>query len=115
MDAEDAARHQAEAGKQGAQRAARRKERSVADADRRRRFGLWLTGQLADRSLSQADFARRVGLTTGIVSQWTLGDRGPSPSSMALIADGLRLDVTEVMAAAFDAALRVTNVPTSER
>lgn len=62
-------------------------------------FGTWLRRQIELREMSQSDFARRSGVTTGMVSQWILGRRRPNPENIEVIADALRVDVNEVLAA----------------
>jgi transcriptional regulator with XRE-family HTH domain len=60
-------------------------------------FGRWLQRQLDRREWKQADFARRVSLSTGTVSHWITGKRIPDPPSCDLIADALGIDVTDVL------------------
>lgn len=55
----------------------------------RLRFGAWLASQLARRDWSQADFARRIGKSSGAVNMWINGNRIPDPASCDLIADAL--------------------------
>lgn len=52
-------------------------------------FGRWLTGELTRRDMTQADFARRVGASSGRVSEWVSGKRAPSPESLDRITDAL--------------------------
>jgi transcriptional regulator with XRE-family HTH domain len=60
----------------------------------------WLQGQLDRREWSQADFARKLGVSTGLVSNWFTGVRRPNPESCARIADVLFADRDEVLAIA---------------
>lgn len=61
---------------------------------------MWLRRQLDRRDWSQADFARRLNVGTGLVSRWMTGKRTPSPRYCDLIADvlGVDLDVVLLMA-----------------
>jgi transcriptional regulator with XRE-family HTH domain len=68
--------------------------------DRRPAFGTWLALQLQRRDLTQADFSRITGLSTGIISNWINGSREPTARSIARVAQGLRLDETDVLRAA---------------
>lgn len=52
----------------------------------------WLRRQLERREWSQADFARKLGTSTGSVSMWLNGQRIPDPESCDRIADLLRAD-----------------------
>lgn len=63
-------------------------------------FSAWLQRQLDRREWSQADFARRAKVSTGLVSNWLAGERRPNPSSCDRIADVFLVDVDEVLAIA---------------
>jgi transcriptional regulator with XRE-family HTH domain len=52
-------------------------------------FGRWLADELDRRDMTQADFARKVGASTGRVSEWLSGKRRPSPESLDRISDAL--------------------------
>ena len=60
-------------------------------------FGAWLQWQLDRREWSQSDFARKAGVSTGLVSNWVSGVRRPSPASVDKIADALMIDVDDVL------------------
>lgn len=60
-------------------------------------FGAWLQWQLDRREWTQSDFARKAGVSTGLVSNWIGGARRPTPASVDKIADALMLDVDEVL------------------
>lgn len=63
-------------------------------------FGTWLLMELARREMTQAEFSRRAGFSSGVISLWVNGDRAPSPESCQRIADALFLDIDEVLDAA---------------
>lgn len=64
-------------------------------------FGKWLKLELTKRELSQADLAKRTGLSTGAISHYIKGSRkDPEPATMAKIAKALGVPVSEVYAAA---------------
>lgn len=63
-------------------------------------FPKWLQRQLDRREWSQADFARKLCVSTGLVSNWITGVRRPNPESCDRIADVLFVDVDEVLAIA---------------
>lgn len=60
-------------------------------------FSRWLSQQISKKDWTQADFARELGASTGLVSMWLSGDKLPSPKSIDKIADALRLDVDLVL------------------
>lgn len=60
----------------------------------------WLQRQMDRREWSQATFARNLGVSTGLVSNWLTGVRRPNPESCERIADVLFVDVDEVLAIA---------------
>lgn len=63
-------------------------------------FSRWFHRQLARHEMSQAEFSRRTGFSTGQVSMWAKGERNPSPRSIEKIADVLFADQDEVLAIA---------------
>jgi transcriptional regulator with XRE-family HTH domain len=52
-------------------------------------FADWLARELVRREMSQSDFARKIGASTGRVSEWLSGRRRPSPGSLDKITDAL--------------------------
>jgi transcriptional regulator with XRE-family HTH domain len=56
-------------------------------------FSAWLRRRLLDKDWSQAEFARRVGASTGVVNSWYHGKRRPETESIDKIADVLGADV----------------------
>lgn len=60
-------------------------------------FSQWFKRELARREMSQAEFARRSGFSTGVVSGWYQGKRVPEPASVDRIADVLALDMDYVL------------------
>ncbi|MFM9107885.1 MAG: helix-turn-helix domain-containing protein [Chloroflexota bacterium] len=64
------------------------------------RFPAWLRQHLAAREWTQAEFARRAGVSRNVVSQWAGGSRRPNAASAARIADALYLPLDDVLAAA---------------
>jgi transcriptional regulator with XRE-family HTH domain len=60
----------------------------------------WLKRQLARKEWSQADFARHLNTTNGVVSRWLRGERIPSPEYCDRIADVLDFDRDVVLALA---------------
>lgn len=63
-------------------------------------FGAWLRRQLKRRQMRQADLARRLETSSGVVSHWARDTRVPEPESCQGIADALGLSVDEVLTAA---------------
>lgn len=60
-------------------------------------FAHWLKHQLDRREWTQADFARRVDSSTGLVSMWLAGKRTPGTESCQKIADVLNVDPDDVL------------------
>jgi transcriptional regulator with XRE-family HTH domain len=60
-------------------------------------FANWFKGKLASLELTQADIARRLGVSTGTVSNWATARRLPDPHSCDLIADVLGVDLDLVL------------------
>ncbi|MGI9252545.1 MAG: helix-turn-helix transcriptional regulator [Thermomicrobiales bacterium] len=75
------------------------------------RFPAWLRQHLAAREWSQAEFARRAGVSRNVVSQWAGGTRRPNAESAAHIADALYLPLDDVLAAAGMRPLRAGDPP----
>ncbi len=64
---------------------------------RGRTFGTWLKHQLDRREWSQADLAKRMHVTNGMVSRWVRGERVPSTDSIDRLADVLMVDVDQLL------------------
>ena len=62
-----------------------------------RSFAYWIAGELRDRQMTQAEFARRAGLSSALVSNWVNGTRQPSIQSAQSIAEALDVDVKLVL------------------
>lgn len=60
-------------------------------------FSWWLREQLDLRDWTQADFSRRSGVSTGLVSAWYNGRKTPGRESVQAIADALDVPATLVM------------------
>lgn len=60
-------------------------------------FPEWLKRQLLRREWTQADLARRLETSPGIVSHWIRGERVPSPESCERLAEAFARDVDEVL------------------
>ncbi len=62
-------------------------------------FGQWLRRQMMKQEggMSQAELARKVGTSAGLVSDWIRDVRVPSSESCDKIADALGLDIDEVL------------------
>lgn len=71
--------------------------RDPARQEAARRFGLWLSRQLADQGMSGADLARRIGHDSSIVSKWRRGQMQPAPESCREIARALVIPHDEVL------------------
>ncbi|MCA9879547.1 MAG: helix-turn-helix transcriptional regulator [Thermomicrobiales bacterium] len=76
----------------------------MADPD----IASWIKRQLARREWTAVDLARRMGASTGAVSEWTTGKRIPSPQSCLRLADAFSVDPDTVLAIA---GHRVAPVP----
>jgi transcriptional regulator with XRE-family HTH domain len=68
--------------------------------DRRREFRDWFAHELRRREWTQADFARRSGVATSVVSRWMNLQATPEPSSCDIIADVFGIDYDFVLAKA---------------
>lgn len=62
-------------------------------------FRQWFRRQLSEQRLSQAEFSRRSGVSTGRVSEWLSGKSTPDATSAEKIARGLNFDTEVVMRA----------------
>lgn len=60
-------------------------------------FGSWLAQQLKRHDWTQADLARKSGLSQGRISDWVNGKRLPNPESCDRLADALGADVYYVL------------------
>jgi len=60
-------------------------------------FGAWLLDQLESRHWSQADMARRTGLSRTVISFFISGKRNPEAASLTAIADALDLPREHVL------------------
>ena len=63
----------------------------------RRSFALWLSNELRDRDVTQAEFARKAGISAALVSNWITGGRVPSIQSAQAIAEALDVDIRVVL------------------
>lgn len=63
-------------------------------------FGTWLGQQLKRHEWTQADLARKSGLTQGRISDWLNDKRRPNPASCDKLADALGESVDVVLAMA---------------
>jgi len=61
-------------------------------------FDGWFRDALAERDMSQSDFARKSGISTSLVSNWFNGQRTPSMLSAKAIADTLNVPIELVLA-----------------
>lgn len=77
-------------------------DRPMATAAEARRFAAWLRDELAARDMTMTDLARRMDVTSELVSNWTRGHRRPGWESCVEIANGLDLPVEVVPVAARD-------------
>lgn len=60
----------------------------------------WLRRQLLRRDWTQADLARKSGLSQGRISDWLAGKRRPNPDSCDKLADVFGVDVDTVLSLA---------------
>jgi transcriptional regulator with XRE-family HTH domain len=74
-------------------------------------FPAWLRRQLDARGWSQAEFARRAGVSRNVVSQWAGGTRRPNAESAARIAAAFYLPLDDVLAAAGMRPMRAGDPP----
>lgn len=61
-------------------------------------FGVWLGRQLVRREWTQADLARRTGISSGRISEWVRGTRLPNSESAVRLADALHENPDYVLA-----------------
>ena len=61
------------------------------------KFGDWLRETLREKRISQAELARRIGVTAAQISHLILGERGTTPETLRLIADALNMPYEEVL------------------
>jgi transcriptional regulator with XRE-family HTH domain len=50
------------------------------------------------KGLSQAELAKKLGVSAGTVGSWEAGDHGPSKNRIAEVAKVLDMDITELLA-----------------
>ncbi len=79
------------------------------------RIGPWLQRELDRQDWTQADLARRLSTSTGAVSQWVTGTRGPSPESCERLADVLGADLDHVLTLAGHRPAGLESEPDPER
>jgi transcriptional regulator with XRE-family HTH domain len=60
-------------------------------------FATWVRTQQRRREWNDADLARRLGVNSGIVSNWLSGKRRPNPRSCDLLADVFGADLDFVL------------------
>jgi transcriptional regulator with XRE-family HTH domain len=60
-------------------------------------FSSWLRQQLRRHEWTQADLARKSGLSQGRISDWLNNKRRPSPASCDRLADALGVDLDDVL------------------
>ena len=61
------------------------------------KFSTWLLNELQQRDWSQADLARKSGLSRAAVSNIISNNRNPSPASCAAIAKAFKIQVETVL------------------
>ena len=64
------------------------------------KFSMWLQDQLAQREWTQAELARRSGVSTGQIARLMTGERGVGEQSVVAIAQALKLPPAQVFEAA---------------
>lgn len=60
-------------------------------------FTTWLVAERKRRGLTQEEFARRAGVSLGIIAKWETGRNMPGADSYARIADAFGMPVEDVM------------------
>jgi transcriptional regulator with XRE-family HTH domain len=70
---------------------------SIESMSRDAAFASWFQHQLRRREWSQSDAARKLGVSTGVISHWYNGKRLPEPRSCDLIADVFGVSVDLVL------------------
>ena len=68
--------------------------------EQQRTRGGWIREELAHRGWSGADLARRLGVSSGRVSEWSSGRYTPSPASCLRLAEVFAADADAVLALA---------------
>jgi len=63
-------------------------------------IGDWIRHELAHREWSAADLARRLGVSSGRISEWSSGRYTPSPASCLRLAEVFVADPDQVLALA---------------
>ena len=63
-------------------------------------LGEWIRQELAHRGWNAADLARRLGMSSGRVSEWSSGRYTPSPASCLRLAEVFAADPDRVLALA---------------
>lgn len=63
-------------------------------------IGAWIRNQLAHRDWSAADLSRRLGVSSGRISEWSSGRYTPSPASCLRLAEVFAADPDQVLALA---------------
>ena len=63
-------------------------------------IGDWIRQELAHRDWSAADLARRLGVSSGRISEWSSGRYTPSPASCLRLAEVFAADPDQVLALA---------------
>jgi transcriptional regulator with XRE-family HTH domain len=61
-------------------------------------FASWVRAELRRREWNDSDLARRMGVSSGMISHWLSGERRPNPYSCDLLADALHADLDTVLA-----------------
>jgi transcriptional regulator with XRE-family HTH domain len=60
-------------------------------------IGSWIRRQMVRREWSAADLSRRMGASSGRISEWMSGKRRPSPESCLRLADAFGVDPDVVL------------------
>ena len=63
-------------------------------------IGAWIRGELVHRDWTAADLARRLGVSSGRISEWSSGRYTPSPASCLRLAEVFAADPDRVLALA---------------
>jgi transcriptional regulator with XRE-family HTH domain len=63
-------------------------------------IGDWIRHELAHRDWTAADLARRLGVSSGRISEWSSGRYTPSPASCLRLAEVFAADADRVLALA---------------
>ena len=73
---------------------------SHPDADAAPTIGAWIRRELAYHDWTAADLARRLGVSSGRISEWSSGRYTPSPASCLRLAEVFAADPDRVLALA---------------